>query len=75
VLIWLTDSVRALPDPRLASFVASGALLIAISVVIGSALAWFPRPREMTPPPVVATKPALSKPTGVVALAWQPGRD
>jgi hypothetical protein len=38
VLIWLTDSVRALPDPRLASFVASGSLLIAISVVIGSAL-------------------------------------
>jgi hypothetical protein len=38
LLIWLTDSVRALPDPRLAPFVASGALTLAIGVVIGSVL-------------------------------------
>ena len=40
MLIWLTDSVRALPDPRLAPFIASGALALAlaIGVVIGAAL-------------------------------------
>jgi hypothetical protein len=38
VLILLTASVQALTDPRLASFIASGALVLAIGVVIGSVL-------------------------------------
>jgi hypothetical protein len=38
LLIWLPALGQVPLDPRLAAFVASGSLLIAISVVIGSAL-------------------------------------
>jgi hypothetical protein len=37
-MILLTALAQAVQDPRLASFVASGAIAIAIGVVVGSAL-------------------------------------